>query len=88
MDTAGCHWQDILLEHYFQASHITVWPLPGQVLHNPLWLESVTRIMNDLDTVITLLQRGWKQYPENVPRNLENGYKLYCSSCSIYNIML
>ncbi len=61
MDTAGCHWQDMLLGHYIQASRVTVWPSPGQGLGNPLFLEplhSKTRVMNDLDKAIKLLQPG------------------------------
>ncbi len=61
MDTAGCHWQDILLEHYINASRVTVWPLSIQGLHNPLFLDpphTTTRVMHDLDMLITLLQPG------------------------------
>ena len=61
MDTAGCHWQDMLLGHYIQASHVTVWPLRGQGLFDPLFLESLsstTKVTKDLDMVITLLQPG------------------------------
>ncbi len=27
MDAVGCHWQDMLLKYYIQASRVTVWPL-------------------------------------------------------------
>ncbi len=64
METAGCHWQDMLLGHYIHASRVTVWPLPSQGLGNPLLLQSshdTIRIMNDLDKVITLLQPGMEE---------------------------
>ncbi len=63
MEIAGCHWQDMLLEYYIQASRVTVWPLGSQCLANPLYLNGVhygsfDGVMDDLDTVITLLQPG------------------------------
>ncbi len=63
LDTVGCHWQKMLLPHYIQASRVTVWPLVTQCLHNPMYLESIyyssfDGVMNDLDTVISLLQPG------------------------------
>ncbi len=61
MDTAGCHWQDMLIGRYIQASRVTIWPVPEQGLLNPLLLESTpekNRVMNDLDTVIALLHPG------------------------------
>ena len=63
MDTVGCHWQDMLLPHYIQASQVTVWPIVGQCLSNPLCLDNghystYNSIINDLDTVISLLQPG------------------------------
>ncbi len=32
MDTAGCHWQDMLLGHYIQASRVTMWPTSANCL--------------------------------------------------------
>ncbi len=63
MDTVGCHWQDMLLPHYIQASRVTVWPTVSQCLYNPMCLDSghystYNSIMNDLDTVVSLLQPG------------------------------
>ncbi len=63
MDTAGCHWQDMLLSHYIQASQVTAWPLSGQCLSNTMSLESytssvLTKELMDLDKVISLLQPG------------------------------
>ncbi len=62
MDTAGCHWQDMLLPHYIQASQVTAWPLTAQCLMNPMNLEKIhypVDIVNkDLDKVISLLQPG------------------------------
>ncbi len=63
MDTVGCQWQDMLLPHYIQASRVTVWPTVSQGLSNPLCLDcghysAYNNVMNDLDTVISLLQPG------------------------------
>ena len=63
MDTVGCHWQDMLLPHYFLASRETMWPTVVQCLATPMFLESgryssFNSIMEDLDTVISLLQPG------------------------------
>ena len=63
MDTVGCHWQDMLLPHYIQASRVTVWPTVDQCSGNLMSLEdvhygTVNSVMDDLDTVISLLQRG------------------------------
>ncbi len=63
MDSAGCHWQDMLLPYYLQASRVTVWPTNGQCLQNPMFLEDTrygtfNSVMDDLDTVISLLQQG------------------------------
>ncbi len=61
LDTVGCHWQDMLLPHYINASRVTVWPLIIQCLNDPMSLESGyydVPIMHELDTVISLLQPG------------------------------
>ena len=63
MDTVGCHWQDMLLPHYIQASRVTMWPITSQCLNNPMFLDgaqydSFNSVMSDLDTVISLLQPG------------------------------
>ncbi len=63
MDTVGCHWQDMLLEHYIQAGAVTVWPITVQCLVNPMSLDdphytSFNSLIADLDTVISLLQPG------------------------------
>ncbi len=63
LDIVRCHWQDMLLGYYLQASRVTVWPTVNQCLQNPMALEdsyysSSTSICHDLDTVITLLQSG------------------------------
>ncbi len=61
LDTARCHWQDMLLRYYIQASRVTVWPMVLWGFNNPMNLDSnhyatLNGIMNDLDTVISLLQ--------------------------------
>ncbi len=64
MDTIGCHWQDMLLPHYIQASRVAVWPLIGQCLRDPMSLDdghyaTLESVMwYDLDTLISLLQPG------------------------------
>ncbi len=63
MDTIGCHWQDMLLPYYIQASRVTVWPMGSQCVGNPMSLEDIhyssfNSVMDDLDTVISLLQPG------------------------------
>ncbi len=63
MDAVGCHWQDMLLEGYIQASRVTRWPTVNHCLQNPFSLEdshydSFDGFMNDMDTVISLLQPG------------------------------
>ncbi len=67
LDTVGCHWQDMLLPHYIQASRLTVWPMVSQCLQDPMYLESsyysltfnmFNSVMDDLNTVISLLQPG------------------------------
>ena len=63
LDIVRCHWQDMLLDYYLQASRVTVWPTVSQCLQNPMALEdsyysTCTSIFHDLDTVITLLQSG------------------------------
>ncbi len=63
MDTVGCHWQDMLLPHYLQASRVTVWPMENQCLIDPIHLEGahhngLDSLMDNLDTVISLLQPG------------------------------
>ncbi len=40
MHLAGCHWQDMLLPYHIQASQMTAWPLAGQCIHNPMYLEN------------------------------------------------
>ncbi len=64
MDTAGCHWQDILLPYYIAASFSAVWPIGGQCLNNPMWLENgdyyrnITPYIKDMGTVIFFIQPG------------------------------
>ncbi len=63
LDTVGCHWQDMLLGYYIQASSVTVWPIGEQCLQNPMYLEDTyygtfNSVMDDLDAVISLLQPG------------------------------
>ncbi len=63
MNTVGCHWQDMLLEGYIQASRLTMWPTVNHCLQNPLSLEyayydTLNGAMDDMDTVISLLQAG------------------------------
>ncbi len=73
MDTAGCHWQDMLVRRYLQASRVTVWPLVTQGLSNPLLLESShdqTRVMEDLDTVISLLRPGVEEISRKCGKQL------------------
>ena len=64
MDLAGCHWQDMLLPHYIQASRVTQWPLGTQCLQNPMALEKYVYnadITEDLKKVIALLQPGLEE---------------------------
>ncbi len=77
LDTAACHWQDNLLEHYINASRVTVWPTTYQGLLNPMSLENThyhsVSVLNDLDTVISLLQPGveaiyWQCAPQPANR--------------------
>ncbi len=62
MDLAGCHWQDMLLSYYVQASQVTVWPITGQCLGDPMFLESTHYttdiLIKDLDKVSSFLQPG------------------------------
>ncbi len=63
METVGCHWQDMLLKGYIQASRVTVWPTTSHCLLNPLLLEDAhygtfNGVMDNMDTVISLLQPG------------------------------
>ncbi len=66
LETVGCHWQDMLLAHYINASRVTVWPVTAQCLINPMNLESTHYhsfygILDDMDIVTTLLQPGVKE---------------------------
>ncbi len=62
MDDIGCHWQDMLINHYIEASRRTVWPTETQALGNPMYLDkayySVSGVRKDLETVISLLKPG------------------------------
>ncbi len=63
MDIAGCPWQDMLLGYYVQASRITRWPTSGQCLENSMLIDSsryssFNDLVDDLETVISLLQPG------------------------------
>ena len=66
LDTVGCHWQDMLLRFYINASRVTVWPMADQCLFKPMNLDdvyygTVNNVMGELDTVISLLQPGVKE---------------------------
>ncbi len=58
----GCEWQDMLLPHYLLAGQATLWPLVVQAWDNPMFLDSgvysFTRVINELDKAISLLQPG------------------------------
>ncbi len=62
MDNIGCHWQDMLIWHYMEASRRTAWPFVSQASHNPMWLDksvyNVKTVQKDLGKVISLLQPG------------------------------
>ncbi len=61
MDTAGCHWQDMLLRYYIQAGSVTAWPLTIQGIPNPMNIESghyKPSVTKDLKRVISILQPG------------------------------
>ncbi len=62
MDRTGCKWQDMLLGHYVEAGHSTLWPLTSQGAKNPLILErgihNRTTVRMDLEKVISLLRPG------------------------------
>ncbi len=76
METVGCKWQDMLLPHYIHASRVTVWPIVTQCLVNPMSIDDAdhsSTVMDDLDTVIALLQPGveeisWKCGPQPAKR--------------------
>ncbi len=62
-DTLGCHWQDMLLPHYIQASRVSAWPLAWQCFYkeDPMSIDDTaysSSIADDLDTVISFLQPG------------------------------
>ncbi len=65
MDAVGCHWQDMLLKGYIQASRVTMWPTTSHCLQDPLSLEyahyNINVLMEDMDTAISLLQPGVDQ---------------------------
>ncbi len=66
LDIVGCHWQDMLLPHYIQASRVTVWPTNGQCLQNPMFVEDThygtfNSVLDDLDNVISHLQPGFEE---------------------------
>ncbi len=99
LDTVGCHWQDMLLPHYIQASRVTVWPMVGQCLWNPMFLESIhydsfNGLMDDLDTVLSLLQPGveeisWKcgSRPAKRLRSLLNKIHYLQRDASKYKVL-
>ncbi len=62
MDDIGCHWQDMLIQHYIEASRRTVWPIVYQALNNPMFLDyviySASGVRKDLEAVISILQPG------------------------------
>ncbi len=64
MVTLGCHWQDMLLPHYIQASRVSAWPLAWHCLQDPMSIDGTdysSSIMDDLDAVISLLQPGLQE---------------------------
>ncbi len=76
MDTAGCHWEDMLLSQYIQASQVTAWPLTIQCMMNPMWLENShyhTSVTKDLDKVVSLLQPGVEDISRICGRHLASG---------------
>ena len=83
MDTIGCHWQDMLLSHYIQASQVTAWPLDGQCLDNPMSLESTQyrthMAIKDLDKVISLLQPGVEEISSICGRHLASRVRVLLS---------
>ncbi len=77
MDAVGCHWQDMLLRYYIDASHVTTWPLTSHCLGNPLYLEdsyygTINDIMANLDTVIAFLQQGAKEISRKCGPNIRS----------------
>ncbi len=63
LDKLGCHWQDMLLGYYINASRVTVFPVTPNCLVNTMSLKdsyyaSFNSVLDDLDTVISLLQPG------------------------------
>ncbi len=76
MDAVGCHWQDMLLRYYINASHVTAWPLTTDCLGNPLYLEDsyygpISDIMANLDTVIAFVQQGAKEISRKCGPNIK-----------------
>ena len=63
IDAVECHWQDMLLRYYINASHVTTWPRTTDCLGNPLFLEvsyygTINDTITNLSKVIALLQQG------------------------------
>ncbi len=86
MDTAGCHWQDMLLRHYIQASQVTAWPLTFQCTYNPMRLESIyystKRVIKNLDKVIALLQPGVEEISRICGRHLASRVQVILENIS------
>ncbi len=100
LDATGCHWQDMLLRHYIQASRVTVWPLSFGRSTNPLFLEtskydSLNSVSDDLETVITRLQPGIREisdkcgpHPANELRVLFNKLRFLQRDALVYRDLL
>ncbi len=87
MDTAGCHWQDMLLSHYIRASQVTAWPLTGQGIYDPMWLENsyyYTSVTKDLDKVVSLLQPGVEEISRICGRHLASRVQVLLGNISYF----
>ncbi len=92
IDTADCQWQDMPLPYYIQISRVTMWSNVSQCLNNPITLEDSqydisNELINDLDTVMSLLQRGVEEISMKCsPHSAKkSGYCLI--SYAMYNAM-
>ena len=92
MDTAGCHWQDMLLPHYIQASQVTSWRFAGQCTDIPMSLESMLchypNVTKDLDKVISLLQPGVEEISKTCGRQLASRIQICYEISAIFSMML
>ncbi len=66
MDELTCVWQDLLIEHYIEASeHGNIWPTALNAPHNPMFLSSARftfgSLTNSLSDLLSVVSRGVKE---------------------------